>query len=341
MSETESLIIEGIGSTEVADIGDTLTLTSKANKKYNCKITDIHCYGYKDFTVKYGWEFNQNALGYFADLINYRVINKSAPYILVTGNERVGKSTLTLQLCRMINESFSIENICFTIEELNEQIRKGTKGTVIDFDETGVDLFNQNWQNKMQKNLYQKSQIIGILGEIVFLTLPHKNDLNLKFRDRRVDYWIDVYGKDDDTERGFVEIRKAIKSKWELDIYWEPLISFRFNELTGEFWNEYTEKKLAYIYSKNKEEEPIPAKENKIDLRNKIGRNRLIYELIEEIPRKYGKKLYTLNSVGEILNIDASRVKKIIDEECERMGKEKNKFIPSEIKEFNSNETDN
>ena len=211
-----------------------------------------YCYGHWNFgnfnhMSAIGGDYGPEYIKILAGYIRQRKKKHFDNLIQLTGDERAGKSTMAQLLARELEPGFPLSRIVFKIKDFNEAIQTAPNGSVIIFDEAGFDLFNQEWWAKFQKNLVKKMLVIGIKELIVILALPHRMDLTAKLRDRRVKYWINVFTKGDEYERGFATFRKAVGNEWYSEIYWEGLAAFRFNKIEGPEWDEYQAMKWKFV----------------------------------------------------------------------------------------------
>lgn len=163
-SEAEILpdsILELVPTDDLPDVGTYVTLQAPDGTMAETYVHDHHYYGTFSGRKQIGPEYGFEALDILAGYIRHRIRKKFDCPIMVTGDERAGKSTLALHLARKIDPDFPIRNICFRIRELNERIDSARPGEVIVMDESGFDLYTQEWWNEFQMNLVKKLQVIG------------------------------------------------------------------------------------------------------------------------------------------------------------------------------------
>lgn len=264
---------------------------------------DHHEYGYFNKRFYAGGEFGPEAMDFLVSHVRHRLAKNFDAIIMVTGEERSGKSTFALQLARAIDPEFPAENVCFKIKEFNERIAQAVEGDVIIFDESGFDLFSQEWWADFQIELVKKLQVIGKKRLVLILVLPHRQDLNRKIRERRVKFWVHVYTQGENLTRGFCEVCRAEGNKWYQTVFWNPLICFRFKDLQGEFRDRYEAKKDAFIDEVQKQEyEPENGRNSKLLL----SRDSLVGYILD-------KKLASQRDVAGAIGITQAGVSKIYD----------------------------
>jgi len=214
--------------------------------------------------------YDHNALKLFRDEILYRRQHKYDNLILNSGEERDGKTTWSWNVAELVEPNFPVDNIAFTLEELDSLIESANEGEQIIMDEAGHAIFALDFMKDFQRLLVRKMQVIGKRRLIVYLNLPHKQDLTKRLRDRRVTSWNHVFIKKLSggiLDRGYCEIRLPEKSKYEQFIWWRLLLSCRFPQITGRKWDIYEERKdifIASVSSTEKQKIKVPTHAQKI-----------------------------------------------------------------------------
>lgn len=280
--------------------------------------------------------FDERAMLAIADEYSYRLKNKLDVANLDTGMERSGKSHYVYAKKKFFesplyqdkeklkeilttdnwdvstftkaNTNFNLDDITFELGDFKDRLKLAIEGykSIITLDESGKGLSALNWFDKDQINLYIEFEIIGKKQINCDLVLPHKDDLNNRFRNRRVAFWHHILWEEkreeQKLERGFVEVRTATPSKWEIGIYWEPFIVFKFPDLSSEdHWKQYELKKDRFIQAHSEQvSEELTIKEMKY----KEECNKLINEMLH--PQTKFKVNYTLSEVGSIIGIKDS-----------------------------------
>lgn len=198
--------------------------------------------------------YDARYIDYIIDWIKERINRKYDVVIEYTGERRVGKSTLVIQIARRIDPEFSVDNIVFRLEDFRARLSsnpradpdKGIYPQVI-LDEAGSAMYKGDWATRVQRQMVKNFQVMGEKRQITHLVLPHADFLNSKVQDGVAQVWIDVteYRK----ERGFFEVREGIRNKWELKRYWTPWAAAFFDPIpeTDDFWTQYLARKQSFI----------------------------------------------------------------------------------------------
>ena len=91
---------------------------------------------------------NQDIFKYIRD----QVVKKSESWDFFIAQQRgMGKSTIAISLAKMLDPNFSINNICFTVDDFADILTSGlAKGSVIVFDDMGTSQggSSRKWQAK-------------------------------------------------------------------------------------------------------------------------------------------------------------------------------------------------
>ena len=191
----------------------------------------------------YGPEYMDMIVSYIKNRRN----NLFDSLVMITGAERTGKSTVALQLAKRLDPDFPITSVCFKIADFSKRINEAPDGSVIIFDESGFDMFNQEWWADFQKELIKKLLVIGVKQLVLLLCVPHRMEINKKLRERRVAFWVNVFTRGEGYARGHATFRRGIGNEWEEETYWEGLAAFRFGPMIGKFWDEYGEIKRGFV----------------------------------------------------------------------------------------------
>ena len=294
---------------DLPEVGSYVTLRAPDGTLAETYVHDHHYYGTFGGVRQIGPEYGFEALDILAGYMRHRVSKKFDCPIMITGDERAGKSTFSLHLAQRLDPDFKIENICFKIKDFNRAIDDAKPGDVIIEDEAGFDIYAQEWWNEFQMNLVKKLQVIGKKRIIILLNLPHRKDLNTKIRERRVKFWPHIYTQGEEMDRGFVEICRARGNKWEQTIFWEPLMSFHFPEFKGQLWDEYEKIKDEFIAEVSADEYSPDSNQMKVVEQ----RNKLIYRVVRE-------KLLSQTEIAKTCGMGQPRISEIYNSIKEREG---------------------
>ncbi len=114
-------------------------------------------------------------------------------FLLVTGGEGLGKSTLAIQLGSWIDPNFVLENLCFSPEEYIKRLKTIKKGGCLILDEGGVMLFSRE---TMSVNNVLMTKIFMLQRQknvSVILCCPSFWDIDAYLRRHRVNTMIRIY----------------------------------------------------------------------------------------------------------------------------------------------------
>jgi hypothetical protein len=320
-------------------VGDLIPVRTSMGNTVHCKILDLgYPLSYSEQSVT--MLLDEKALLVLVDEYTFRKKNKFDNVSLTTGDERTGKSMFTYAKKKLFESPYyrdkeklkeiletdnwdistftkvchtNLNQICFEVSEYREQLAKALEGCedIFTLDESGVGLSALKWFSPEQVNLYIEFQVIGKKKITTDLVLPHKDDLNNRFRDRRVHFWNYVNTVRDNTKnlinRGFVEIREANTDKWKIEIYWKPFLVCKFPDLSDEQdWIDYEVKKDDFIATiaeqKNTEDDGSISKSGVLGNKYYVQSNKLMEELINpSVSRFKDKDGYTLAEIGSII----------------------------------------
>jgi len=107
--------------------------------------------------------------------IHRRIKNNKNFLATITGPTGSGKSWSALSMAELIDPNFSVNNVIFKGRELMKLINEGElkAGSVIIWDEAGIDLSNRNWQSVTNKMLNALLQTFRHRNFILFFTVPY------------------------------------------------------------------------------------------------------------------------------------------------------------------------
>lgn len=93
---------------------------------------------------------------------------------VICGQTGTGKSWSACSIAKIIDKSFTIDNVVFSATEFIELINSGKakRGSVIVFDEAGVGFAARNWYSKFNKNLSYILQTFRHMNLGLIFTVP-------------------------------------------------------------------------------------------------------------------------------------------------------------------------
>jgi len=220
------------------------------------------------------------ALDWLVDRINLYRSRKFDRVIMITGDERSGKSTLAFHLAKKLG--FNFANLAFTTEQLLERMSTAPDGSVVWLDEAGYALYSDEWMGKWQRDIAKAFQIIGMKRYCFILCLPNRYFLIKKIRDHRVHYWLHCYTMG--VHRGYARLRVAKKTEWSKEPFWDPVFTIRFPRAEGPEWEAYEK-----IKRENLDEMLNKPRRSRQEERNKIRLYRMIWYLNQKLDFSHEK----------------------------------------------------
>jgi len=117
---------------------------------------------------------------YWIKYINQRIRQNKNFLAIISGQTGSGKSWSALSIGEMLDDSFDITRVIFKGKELMELVNNANlkKGSVLVWDEAGIDLSNRNWQTLANKMLNYLLQTFRHKGFILLFTAPYSDFLD-------------------------------------------------------------------------------------------------------------------------------------------------------------------
>lgn len=181
--------------------------------------------------------------------------------VLFAGDPGNGKSTLMLQMARLLDPTFSIDRIHFTIKDFLDSARSAKPYQCIAADELLVNRRRSMTGNNM--DIVDFLQVCRALNLHLFICFPHAGMLDRAILDHRVRYRIDVtsQGRAQLTER-FYRTISDISGKEEYVVTWrEASVPWVFERNSGPFWEEYLAKKMSAARQREADAKGISAED--------------------------------------------------------------------------------
>lgn len=159
------------------------------------------------------WLKTKEHLGYHSDASLYshafeiyKKINKgdNDHFTIISGKTGSGKSVLGLIYCSLISPSFSMEHICFSVEDFFKIIKKAERGDSILLDEGAMFLFSREAMNKTNKGIIKLFDLIRQKGFHFVACIPNFYHIDGDVRKSRADTLLYIR-KDKDTYRGITK----------------------------------------------------------------------------------------------------------------------------------------
>jgi len=188
-----------------------------------------------------------------AEYIRERIDARFDCFILVTGDRGAGKSTLILETSLELNQKLSVDKIAFRAEEFAEIFKTNKPGKVkrysqVIMDEAGHTCHAQDWMKRVQRTITKHMIVSRIKRQVVWMAVPKRSQLNNQLRDMPY-IWVHV-SEPREFIQGYAQVLTApgpVQSMWHSERYWLHQFCFIFPELTGPLWEEYEERKKAFV----------------------------------------------------------------------------------------------
>lgn len=183
------------------------------------------------------------------DLIRELITKHDTDSILVVcGVERVGKSSLALQMAQYIDPLFTVDQVVFDVENMYKQVYSLKPGQVLILDEAANAFFSRT---SMSKDQVEGVKLLTVMGErnlCVIMCIPSFFILDRYIREHRISSLIKVVA------RGKMKFysRKRIKQSFynpKANAFNWANCNFvdRFNKFSGPLWEKYKKKKAEYL----------------------------------------------------------------------------------------------
>lgn len=182
----------------------------------------------------------------WTDGIKSRVRQDKNCLIIITGNVRMGKSTLAKRLAAVLDETFKADQVAFTGRQLRE-IAVGLEPYKVTYmDESVEGGFSRDAMAKTNKDLNKFMIVWGTRNLIGFLLIPHLKDLDSGL-ERRADYMVKV------PHRGKAVVYRPTRGDFTGKTFWGPeggWFSFPFKKVERSedpVWDEIERRKDAMV----------------------------------------------------------------------------------------------
>ena len=113
--------------------------------------------------------------------IHKRIKNNKNFLCTITGPTGSGKSWTALSIAELLDPEFTVDRVIFRGRDLMKLINEGNlkPGSVIIWDEAGIDLSNRNWQSLTNKMLNALLQTFRHKNFILFFTVPYHDFIDV------------------------------------------------------------------------------------------------------------------------------------------------------------------
>ena len=237
-------------------VGDYITVSDFDGKKQRLRIVDMETWFHdkKKKILRHRYYVEDKGFEVFANIVRFRTDHKYDNVILVTGEERVGKSYTALRLATMLDDTFTADRVIFDVyEDLGDTMRDLNPGNVVIVDEAGREVNNRNWGKKEQKELVTKFQVFGKLGVTVILVAPRYSYVDGAIRDTRIKFWLQCKSRQNGRKRGYTTVKEASRNVYTNRTFWKSRYHMKLSapnkrQELKPLYEQYEAKKDEYIY---------------------------------------------------------------------------------------------
>lgn len=117
-------------------------------------------------------------LRYVLDIVYKDIRNDYDSFIIITGREGFGKSTLAAQVAKYLDRSYCLDRCCFTPDQFEAAVQKASKYQAIVFDETMGYLGSRGAMSKFNKSLVKIFSEMRSRNLIVIICIPNFFELD-------------------------------------------------------------------------------------------------------------------------------------------------------------------
>jgi len=249
---------------------------------------------------------DESGVRFLAECIKERIDHNRDCPILVTGDRGIGKSTVKIKTAKTIDPKFDIGQIAFRLEEFEKIFQSnpygdGKKGVYpqIDMDEAGHALYGPEWLAREQRTIAKQLIISRIKRQIIWMAVPKRMQFNNQLRNMAA-IWVHV-SEPQEFVQGYALVRMApahLQSEWHSDKYWEPKFAFIFTAETGDLWERYEAKKIAFV--------------NEVTGETMSGRTKRRDDFELQVVNRLAERKMTHEFIGEIIGKERSTISKML-----------------------------
>ena len=249
---------------------------------------------------------DESGVSFLSECIKERIAHKRDCPILVTGDRGIGKSTVKIKTARKIDPKFDIDKIAFHLEEFEQIFSNNPYGDAdkgefpqVDMDEAGHALYGPDWLQKEQRIIAKQLIISRIKHQIIWMAVPKRMQFNNQLRNMAA-IWVHV-SEPQEFVQGYALVRMApahLQSEWHSDKYWEPKFAFVFTAETGELWDRYEKKKIAFV--------------NEVTADTANGRSKRRDDFEAEVVKRLIDKKMSQSEIAAVIGRDQSTVSRIL-----------------------------
>lgn len=241
---------------------------------------------------------------YWIQYLHQRIRNNKNFLGITTGPTGSGKSYTALSIGEMTDKNFDVDRVVFTGRELMDLINNGNlkKGSVIIWDEAGIDLSSRSWQSLTNKMINFLIQTFRHKNFILLFTTPYSSFVDkatrklfhAEFRTVSIDYKKktckikpQLIQYNSRMDKFYYKYLRIVTKKGVV-----PLVEWNVPSPSPELVKKYEAKKTAFTKQLNREIESQLNKDNKE-----------LPKLQEKIKKCWERGIFLQKDIAEELNI--------------------------------------
>lgn len=179
------------------------------NKKNPFK--DLKPMNYRGYTTFINTE--KGVAPYFVNAIAERIHKKFATNIVVTGEAGIGKSYFALNLARLIDKTFSIDQVVFDYDAFMDLVIGLKMGKPIVFDEPSYAIGKHEWYKQLNRALVKTIESFRFRIHPLIIPVINMNLLDKTVRRYLIQFAVHLY------DRGKGIVYNIYPSQWKDDYY--------------------------------------------------------------------------------------------------------------------------
>lgn len=132
--------------------------------------------------------------------------------VAISGRERMGKSTLAIQLAGEINGGLDLNrHVIYTAKELGAKLQAAPEESAIVLDESMFALYKRESMTAERREIVKLMSVVGARRLCLLACVPNFGDLDSYFRNWRVRFWIHV------ADRGYAVMFRRVADPYVED----------------------------------------------------------------------------------------------------------------------------
>lgn len=173
-----------------------------------------------------GWKVEidkaQGIVPFLSGRLGGRRKKKLATNVTITGQAGIGKSYTGIDLARLLDRRFSIDQVVFTFQDFMELVLKLRSGKPIVFDEPSYAMGKREWYKQINQALVRTMESFRFKIHPLFIPVINMSLLDKTVRQYLIQYMIHMI------DRGFGMVYEINPSQWKDDAYHYHIGNIKF-----------------------------------------------------------------------------------------------------------------